>query len=25
MGYIKCGEKEDAGSGIRGFIYEKIV
>ena len=25
LGYTKCGEKEDAGSGIRGFIYEKTV
>ena len=24
LGYVKIGEKEDAGSGVRGFVYEKI-
>lgn len=25
LGYVKSGEKEDAGSGIRGFIYIKSI
>ena len=25
LGYIKTGEKEDSGSGIRGFVYRKTI
>jgi len=25
LGYVKTGEKEDSGSGIRGFVYGKII
>jgi len=25
LGYIKIGEKEDAGSGVRCFVYEKKI
>ena len=25
LGYVKAGEKEDAGSGIRGFIFRKTI